>query len=57
MQLVDKLLASIEVDVDEDNQTIWLIEAKRRRDDFSCGVIQAIPGEEGLARAREILMS
>jgi len=55
IQLVDKLLASIEVDVDENTQKVWLTEAKRRRDEISCGVIQPIPGEEGMAQVREIM--
>lgn len=57
IQLVDKLLASIEVDVDEDTQASWLREAKRRRDEISCGVIQLIPGEEAMAQFKEILTS
>ncbi|NEP01093.1 MAG: addiction module protein [Symploca sp. SIO2E9] len=55
IQLVDKLLASLEVDVDENTQAVWLTEAKRRRDEIHSGIIQAIPGEEALAQVRQIL--
>lgn len=54
-QLVDELLASFEVDVDERIQTVWLNNAKRRLDEVRQGVIQVIPGEEALARVRKII--
>ncbi|NER26477.1 MAG: addiction module protein [Symploca sp. SIO1C4] len=55
IQLVDKLIASLEMDVDENTHGVWLTEAKRRQDEIRSGIIQPIPGEEALAQVRQIL--
>lgn len=55
LQLVEQLLASLEVDIDETIQSEWLAEAKQRRDDIRNGVVQTIPGEEALAQVRQLL--
>ncbi|NEO29622.1 MAG: addiction module protein [Symploca sp. SIO3C6] len=54
IQLVDKLIASLEMDVDENTHAVWLTEAKRRQDEIRSGIIQPIPGEEALAQVRQI---
>ena len=55
IRLVEELLASLEVSVDENTQTAWLTEAKRRRDEIRSAIVQTIPGEEALAQIRQIL--
>ncbi|AOY79105.1 addiction module protein [Moorena producens JHB] len=53
--LAQKLVESLEFDVDEKLQTLWVSEAKKRRDEIRSGMVQPIPGEEGLARVRRLL--
>ncbi|SKB14772.1 putative addiction module component [Planktothrix sp. PCC 11201] len=48
--LVEKLVESLEFDVDETIQTLWITEAKQRRDEIRTGVVQPIPGEEALSQ-------
>ena len=48
--LVEKLIESLEFDVDETIQTLWIAEAKQRRDEIRTGVVQPIPGEEALSQ-------
>lgn len=53
-RLIEKLVESL----DEDEQQLdaqWATAAKRRRDEIRQGRVQAIPGEEGLARVRTLL--
>jgi len=53
--LAEKLVESLEFDVDENLQALWVSEAKKRRDEIRSGIVQPIPGEEGLARVRRLL--
>ncbi|MCC5614517.1 addiction module protein [Nostoc sp. CHAB 5836] len=53
--LAEKLVESLEFDVDETLQTLWTNEAKKRRDEVRSGAIKPIPGEEALARIRQLL--
>ena len=53
LQLVEKLLDSLEVD--ESIQSEWLVEAEKRRNEIRNGLVQPIPGEEALAKVRQIL--
>ncbi len=48
--LAEKLVESLEFDVDERLQTLWTDEAKKRRDEVRSGTVSPIPGEEALAR-------
>ncbi|WRH65043.1 MAG: addiction module protein [Planktothrix sp. GU0601_MAG3] len=48
--LVEKLVESLEFDVDETIQTLWIAEAKQRRDEIRTGRVQPIPGEEALSQ-------
>ena len=48
--LVEKLVESLEFDIDETIQTLWIAEAKQRRDEIRTGIIQPIPGEEALSQ-------
>jgi hypothetical protein len=53
--LAEKLVESLEFDVDETIQTLWTTEAKKRRDEIRSGAVQPIPGEEALAEVRRLL--
>ncbi len=53
--LVDKLVESLEFDIDPAIQATWMTEAKRRRDEVRCGSVQPIPGEDALAQVRQLL--
>lgn len=53
--LAEKLVESLEFDVDDKLQTLWVNEAKKRRDEIRSGIVQPISGEEGLARVRRLL--
>ena len=55
LQLVNDLLASLEQEIDETTQSLWLVEAKRRRDEILNGTVQVIEGETALAQVRLIL--
>ncbi|MEO0457395.1 MAG: addiction module protein [Cyanobacteria bacterium P01_A01_bin.114] len=55
IQLVEKLLASLETSVDEVIQSEWLAKAKQRQEDIRNGIVQPIPGEEALAQVRRAL--
>jgi hypothetical protein len=52
--LAEKLIESLEFDVDEKLQALWVSEANKRRDEIGSGIVQPIPGEEGLARVRRL---
>ncbi len=53
--LAEKLVESLEFDVDDTLQKLWVTEAKKRRDEVRSGAVQPIPGEEALARVRQLL--
>ncbi|MEH1907862.1 MAG: addiction module protein [Nostoc sp.] len=46
--LAEKLVESLEFDVDEILQMLWTDEAKKRRDEVRSGAVSTIPGEEVL---------
>lgn len=53
--LAEKLIESLEFDLDPRIQAAWMTEAKKRRDQVRDGVVQPIPGEEALAQVRRLL--
>ncbi|MEH1877708.1 addiction module protein [Nostoc sp.] len=53
--LAEKLVESLEFDVEEILQMLWTDKAKKRRDEVRSGAVPTIPGEEALARVRQIL--
>ncbi|MEQ9553542.1 MAG: addiction module protein [Coleofasciculus sp. G3-WIS-01] len=55
--LAEKLVESLEYDIDETLQTLWVTEAKKRRDEIRSSFVQPIPGEEALAQVRRLLES
>lgn len=53
--LAEKLVASIEDNIDPQVTKSYLAEVKRRRDEIRSGKIVPINGEEGLAQVRAII--
>ena len=60
MLLVEKLVESLDADeetteIDETIQDLWIEFGKKRIDEIRSGAVQPIPGEEALARVRQLL--
>ncbi|MBW4532755.1 MAG: addiction module protein [Pleurocapsa minor HA4230-MV1] len=53
--LADKLVESLEFDTDSTIQSIWVTEAKRRRNEIQDGSVKPIPGEQALAEVRRLI--
>ncbi|MFM2311188.1 MAG: hypothetical protein RLZZ04_464 [Cyanobacteriota bacterium] len=53
--LADKLVESLEFDTDSAIQTVWVSEAKKRRDQVRDGSVQPISGEEALVQVRRMI--
>ncbi|MCU0533819.1 MAG: addiction module protein [Hydrococcus sp. Prado102] len=53
--LAEKLVESLEFDIDPAIQAAWTTEAKRWRDEVRNGSVEPIPGEEALAQVRRLL--
>ena len=53
--LVEKLIESLESDIDENIQKNWNTEAKKRRDEIRNHTVEPISGEIALAQIRQIL--
>jgi hypothetical protein len=53
--LADKLVESLEFDTDSTIQSIWVTEAKRRRNEIRDGSVKPIPGEQALAEVRRLI--
>ncbi|MDZ8186531.1 MAG: addiction module protein [Nostoc sp. ChiSLP02] len=53
--LAEKLVESLEFDIDPKIETAWKNEAKRRRDEIRNSSLQGIPGDEALAQVRQLL--
>lgn len=53
--LADRLVESLDPITDETIRALWVAEALRRRDEVRSGTVQAIPAEDVLADARNLL--
>lgn len=53
--LVEKLIESLEFDIDESVRASWTTVAQQRCEEIRAGVVQPIPGDEALARVRKLL--
>ena len=51
--LADKLIESLEFDIDTNIQSAWISVAKQRRDEVRDGVVRVIDGDEALAQIRQ----
>jgi len=49
--LIEELDPSLDAEVEQ----LWIAEAERRYDDFQKGKVEALPGDEVMARARNRL--
>ena len=54
-QLAERLVESLEFDIDGTVQKLWTAEAKLRRDEIRSGKVEPISGEEALAQIRRIV--
>ena len=50
--LADQLVESLDPADDANVRDLWMVEAKRRRDEVRTGKVKSIPGDEALARVR-----
>jgi hypothetical protein len=55
--LADKLVESLEFDIDPAIQSAWVTEAQRRHDEILDGTVQPIDGDAALAQVRQLLES
>ena len=53
--LVEKLIESLESDIDQNIQKSWNIEAKKRQDEIRNLMVELISGEIALAQIKRIL--
>jgi hypothetical protein len=53
--LAEKLVESLEFDIDLTIQATWSAEAKKRRDEVRDGLVQTVEGEDTLDRVRQLL--
>ena len=53
--LAEKLVESLEFDIDSTVQTAWLTKAEKRRNQVRDGSVQPILGEEALTQVRRLL--
>lgn len=53
--LVEKLVESLELDIDPIIQKTWLVEAKKRRDEVQSESVQIVSGDEALDQVRLLL--
>lgn len=54
-QLAERLVESLEFELDGTVQKLWTAEAKQRRDEIRNGIVEPIAGEEALAQIRRIV--
>jgi hypothetical protein len=47
------LIAALDTTVDADADQFWIVEAQRRYDAYLKGELEALPGDEVMARARD----
>ncbi len=53
--LVEKLIESLEFDVDTTVRASWIAAAQQRREEIRTGVVRSIPEDEALAQVRQLL--
>ena len=55
VQLIRRLILSLDSPSDEELRADWLHEARRRAEELDQGVVQVVPGEEVMRKARALL--
>lgn len=53
--IVEKLVESLEFDIDPAIEAVWTTEAKSRRDEVRKGSVKVIDGDEALNQVRNVL--
>ncbi|MEC4803486.1 MAG: addiction module protein [Jaaginema sp. PMC 1079.18] len=53
--LAEKLVESLEFDIDPSIQAAWISKAKQRRNQVRDGSVEPISGDEALAQVRKLL--
>jgi len=54
-RLAQRLISSLDQEVDADSERLWLAEAERRLTDLKSGLVAAIPAERVLKKVRAAL--
>ena len=54
-QLIQRLVLSLESPSDEELQSDWLLEARRRAEELESGSVQTVPGDEVMRKARALI--
>ena len=55
-RLAQRLIASLDEEVDADTERLWLAEAERRLADLKSGKVAAIPAERVIRKVRAALL-
>lgn len=55
VELVDRLTIELHEEPDPAHDEAWAEEVRRRLDEIRSGKVQAVPGEEVMARARKLV--
>jgi putative addiction module component (TIGR02574 family) len=54
-QLIQRLVLSLETPSEEELQSDWLLEARRRAEELDSGSVQAVPADEVMRKARALI--
>ena len=55
VQLVRRLVLSLESPSEEELRSDWLLEAQRRAEELDSGSVQAVPGKDVMKKARVLI--
>jgi putative addiction module component (TIGR02574 family) len=55
VQLAQRLVSTIDAEVEEDTEALWFAEAERRLEELRSGKVRGIDSEEAFRTAREAL--
>ena len=55
VQLAQRLISTLDGEVEADTEALWFAEAERRLDELRSGKVQGIPAEDVFRKAREAL--
>lgn len=54
-QLIQRLVLSLESPSEEELRSDWLLEARRRAEELDNGLVQAVPGDDVMRKARALI--
>lgn len=55
VQLAQRLVSTLDDEVETDTEALWFAEAERRLEEFRSGTVQGIDSEDAFRNAREAL--